>query len=338
MASMTDYLEEKAIQESATFTSVEETEEQLAHAVLESYIAMTAAFANVECMLEHATIAAFCKEAEIETPDIVQESAWDAIANVFSEIGEWFKGLLRGFIGLFTSAKLQKLIAKLKQVSGSAEIKMDTDVAMMAFFTDSMFTYLENFKKEVIDSPDDVNKKDLQTKVDSLEDLMDPENWKAGALKNTINSLAGATLLKSSETMTPDNKESITVTNLIEILEKINKFDIPKRGNDLLRSLKFDKTKYIEKDTDGNEKEGEPVDKDLVLLIKKYSRLLAKAYDKITAGLIKVTDKAYKDVEIEDKEQEKKDLAEAKEAKKSVKYNADDSSENRPTKSDAYFA
>lgn len=330
MASMTDYLEEKALQESATVTSVEETEEQLAQAVLESYIAMTAAFANAECMMEHATIAAFCKEAEIETPDIVQESAWDTIVNAMSDVVEWFKNLLKGFIGLFAASKITKLIAKLKQLSAAEEIKMDSDIAMMAFYTESMFDALELFNQKIIEEADDVKAEEVKNMITTMEQILDKDAWRNGALKNDETSLGSVRMKKIAKA------DHITISELIETLEKINKANIPGTGSALLKSLKFDKTKYTKTDAQGNATTD--VDKELVKDINKLARLIAKAYDKITSGLIKVTDIAYGKTEVVDKEQFKADEEAAKKDKNTVKYNSSGATDTRPRSSmDEYF-
>ena len=117
MASMTDYMQ-KVLQESAEVVAEpEKSEEELSAAILESYLSMSAAFATIENAFECASICAFCESAEIDKPTeatVVVESFWDSVKNVFETIIDWFKSVISGFIGLFTSAKLQKLIAKLK--------------------------------------------------------------------------------------------------------------------------------------------------------------------------------------------------------------------------------
>ena len=86
MASMTDFLQTDLIQESAVPTEPEKTDEELAMTIVESYLTMSAAFANVEKAFECASICAFCEAAEIEKPDnatVVVETFWDSVKNVF---------------------------------------------------------------------------------------------------------------------------------------------------------------------------------------------------------------------------------------------------------------
>ena len=126
----------------------------------------------------------------------------------------------------------------------------------------------------------------------------------------------------------------MTISKLITILEDINKFDIPKRGSALLKKMEFDKTKY--KATDANGEKTEDIDKELVRGVNKCARLIAKLYDKITKGLVSVSDKAYGKTEVKDKEAYDANLKEATDAHKKTKYNDEESGSKRPS-ADEYF-
>lgn len=320
MVSMTDFMQQKMIQESAVPTEPEKTEEELSAAVLESYLSMSAAIARVECLCEYAKITAFCESAEVVTPEMVtvqMESFADTMKNVFETIGEWFRSIIASFIGMFTTSKLQKLIAKLKQ-DPSITIKPDDEVALGLFGIETMFDMLENFRTVLTEK--ELPLDEAVRYREKAEALIAKDAWHNGLLKLD---------------KVPNNEISASV--LIETLETINKFDIPKKGNALLKSMKFDEKAYKKVDEEGNETD--KVDTERVTEIKKTARCIAKAYDMMVRGLVKVADKTFGKNPTKDEEQYKQDLEDAKKAHKDkVAYNKDEDSANRPsTVSEAYF-
>lgn len=342
MVSMTDFMQQKMIQESAMNETMK-TDEELSAAVLESYLLMTEAFSGLECACEYANIASFCESAEVPTPKEVSvylESFWDNVKDTFESVIEWFSGCIKGLMGAFASSKLQKLIAKLKQ-SGASDMtfKSDTDVWTMCYGTEVVIALLEQFRVTVIDEAP-ASKDAIAKFVDILEKAVNSDNWAKDVIKQNNAIFNHAISPALTEYLADKSKHvEIHTSTIIELLEKINKFDIPKRGKKLLEGLKFDAKAYKATDADGKEIEGE-VDKEMVRDIKKCARYLAKLYDRITRGLIKITEKAYKSVKVSDEEQFKTDTEAAKKVTKDrVKYNSDDSSESRPTvsSSDEYF-
>ena len=330
MASMTDYVEQQLMQESAQ-VEAEKSEEELSAAILESYLSMSAAFATIENAFECASICAFCESAEIDKPTeaaVIVESFWDSVKNVFETIIDWFKSVIQGFIGLFTSAKLQKLIAKLKTMDQQRTIGYDSNVAMMLFATEFIFLELENFKEICID------KIPTQSEVDDFADeiasIVAIKKWDKSAIEKFKNTEAGKDADITAEVVKENNDNELPVEVVLKALETINKINMPKRGSALLKSLKFDEKKYVENETDANGKE--KIDRTLVNSIKKISRDLAKCYDKITSGLVKLTEIAFHNEKVDEKSDSYKDaLKEAKEAHKNrVAYNKDEDSENRP--------
>lgn len=320
MVSMTDFMQQKMIQESAVPTEPEKTEEELSAAVLESYLSMSAAIARVECLCEYAKITAFCESAEVAAPEmatIQMESFADTMKNVFETIGEWFRSIIASFIGMFTTSKLQKLIAKLKQ-DPSITIKPDDEVALGLFGIETMFDMLENFRTVLTEK--ELPLDEAVRYREKAEALIAKDAWHNGLLKLD---------------KVPNNEISASV--LIETLETINKFDIPKKGNALLKSMKFDEKAYKKVDEEGNETD--KVDTERVTEIKKTARCIAKAYDMMVRGLVKVADKTFGKNPTKDEEQYKQDLEEAKKAHKDkVAYNKDEDSANRPsTMAEAYF-
>lgn len=323
MASMTDFVQSKLIQESANIET-EMTEDQVAAAVLESYLSMTAAFANANCICECANIAKFCESAEVEVPDNAtpyMESFWDGVVDLFEKIGEWFRTIIQGMVSLFTAGKIAKLIAKLKEKDGNEEIKLDSDIVAMAYGTKVIMDKLEEFKTKFIDEIPD--QKTVDEMLADLEKMNNKDYWSKGVLADSN------VALKNKSEVT-----SMTISKLITILEDINKFDIPKRGSALLKKMEFDKTKY--KATDANGEKTEDIDKELVRGVNKCARLIAKLYDKITKGLVNVSDKAYGKTEVKDKEAYDANLKEATDAHKKTKYNDEESGSKRPS-ADEYF-
>lgn len=323
MASMTDFVQSKLIQESANIET-EMTEDQVAAAILESYLSMTAAFANANCICECANIAKFCESAEVEVPDNAtpyMESFWDGVVDLFEKIGEWFRTIIQGMVSLFTAGKIAKLIAKLKEKDGNEEIKVDSDIAAMAFGTKVIMDELEEFKTKFIDEIPE--QKDVDELLEKLEKMNNKDYWSKGVLADSNVTLKDKSVLTS-----------MTISKLITILEDINKFNIPKRGSALLKGMEFDKTKYKAKDANGEKTED--IDKELIRGVNKCARLIAKLYDKITKGLVNVSDKAYGKTEVKDKEAYDANLKEATDAHKKTKYNDEESGSKRPS-ADEYF-
>ena len=332
MASMTDFLHTTLVQESAEVVP-EKTDEELSMAIIESYLTMTAAFANAERAFECASIVAFCEAAEIEKPDnatVVVETFWDSVKNVFETIIDWFRSIISGFIGLFTSAKLQKLIAKLES-RADLTFKLDSDIFTMLSATEMIFLMLEEFKTFVIDET--AKPEQIRNFREKLEKLAVAKNWSKGVIDDlglNDEEQKKITILGSED----KGLTEVAGSEIAEVLKKINKCDFPKRGSALLKSLKFDESKYKKTDADGNETE--EIDKDTISDIKKCARLLAKLYDKITTGLVKVSDFAFRNESNGDEKEYAENLEKAKKEHEEKKaYNADDSRENRLTNESA---
>lgn len=328
MASMTDYVEQQLMQESAQ-VEAEKSEDELSAAILESYLSMSAAFATIENAFECANICAFCESAEIDKPTeaaVIVESFWDSVKNVFETIIDWFKSVIQGFIGLFTASKLQKLIAKLETMDQQRTINYDSNVAMMLFATEFIFLELENFKEMCID------KVPTQSEVDDfaeeIANVVAIKKWDKTSVEKFKATEAGKQASITADVAVTSDEIPIQV--IIDVLKTINKINMPKRGSALLKSLKFDEKKYVSEDENNEGKE--KINRTLVNTIKKISRDLAKCYDKITAGLIKLTELAFHNEKVDEKSDSYKDaLKEAKAAHKDkVAYNKDEDSDNRP--------
>jgi hypothetical protein len=290
-----------------------------------------AASANVACVLECASIVEFCTANEIAVPSIIQESwadFWGAIKNFFKKIADWFKSLVKGTTAVFAKAKITELIAKLKTLDGNKVVKIDTNIGAMLFATEFIYLELENFKEKCIDNiPEQSTVDDL---IEELEKIVAVKKWDAATIATFRSPGTGTKLGSEVKGPTVNGNDEIEISDIIKALEEINRMNMPKRGSALLKSLKFDEKKYVE-DDDKNEGK-EKVNRELVNSIKKLSRLLAKGYDKITSGLVKVTEIAFHNEKVDEKSDAyKENLKEAQEARKNkVDYNKDEDSSNRP--------
>lgn len=330
MPSMTDFIQETMepeVDENLVQES-EVSEEEIATSIVESYMAMEATSAHLSCIVEFAGIASFCEANEIETPEVISTmmEAWtDTVKDFFANIIDWFAGIIRGIIAAFGRGKLNKLIAKLKQMKQDEKIKKSSDVALMAYHTETIMGYFEKFRADFINDSKFETKK-LTEFNEELTKLVDSKNWSKGVISGESEK---KDMKKAVEKH--DGDWDMTIGDLVAALEKINQFDMPRHGSALLKELKFDEKNYKEKGT-------ENVDKDKVRAIKLAARLLAKAYDKITQGLVKVSETAYGKTEVKNAEKFKTDVEAAAKNTNSVHYNSDEKAKSRPKNNfDKYF-
>ena len=104
--------------------------------------------------------------------------------------------------------------------------------------------------------------------------------------------------------------DSLTVGNVVKMLETLNKLNIPTTGEKILKAFKVDADKIDATftHTEGTGKGAHTVvDKDskqIQKIVKEAADSVAKMYDKIKQNMVKVTDLAYKDAEV-DKDKKK---------------------------------
>ena len=128
MLTMTDFIMEQELSLAPEPKMPEKTDEELAIEIVESFMNMSAAFSNLECILECVTIVDFCKENEIQIPEsasIVAESFLDKAKDVFASIYDWFRSIIAGLCNIFTKARCQQIIAKIKSYKMHGAICMD---------------------------------------------------------------------------------------------------------------------------------------------------------------------------------------------------------------------
>lgn len=345
MKTMTEFImeQEAPVTEELIGESFNENE------LVSQFMALQAASSNLDCMFEFATIANFCSENEITMPEsLVQEGFGDtlkaigkSIADWFKKIIEWFKGLIKGTASTFAKAKISDTIAKLEQydakdAAGNNNLtpELSAKVKYVAHAVEILWAFLVRFKECVIVSMEDVEKvgnasaegkqymhtmKYADEINAGLEKFSKSTTWidSAGKLKqDAFDSIVTALSNNGVHPFTPEFSDAddavIDVPTLIKFLKRINKFNIPKKGADLLKQLDAETKKFtnVEKSgttgtaakvtTTGDDKAN--LDKEMTAKIRKMANLLAKAYDEVTTKFASVTADATKDLKAENKE------------------------------------
>lgn len=336
MKRMSDFIMEQEIQ-----TTVEAEELFEESTLVSDYMNLCASAQMMECITEFATIAAFCEANEIAAPAVIQEGwadFWQGVKNFFSNIIAWFKTLVKGTIAAVTKASLPQLIGKLKTMAPDKEVK-NKKIVWMATASGFVFGMIKAFRnsvlKPVIDDPDVTNGADAKTynkvldKIDEfisdVKAINKEKNWKdSGIIKNLESKYLPGVSIK---TIVPDK---YTIGDLIEDLEKINKLDVPKTGKQLLKDIEFDEKKVKELATAQADNEGgkditagatykaddAKTNDKLVKKIKNAADELAKAYDKVTQGLLELTHTEFDDKEVKEELTDRADAAAAKAERK----------------------
>ena len=346
--------------------------------LVSQFMALQAASANMSCILEFATIAEFCNENEIKMPEsLVQEGFADVmdkiftgIANFFQKIVDWFKGLVKGASATFSKAKIAELIAKLKTANfeGGKQAVLSAEISDKIRYVNAtykiLWDFFVSFKNNLRDFADAAtagdeakdNETDLFEGIESyIADLKlfgTESKWYRSA-DGTVNVDAFKSITNKAEFNTAagldadgKNGQQVSIAAAIKILENINKYDIPKQSNQLLKEIDAADKKFmaiekvkvgtkkvkveVDDEKGGTKEEEREVDdirnrytNDATLVrqfktnIDKCAKLLATAYEKVTDKLTTVYAKALKDIETpNDKEGKEKYSKELEDAKK----------------------
>lgn len=318
--------------------------------LVSQFMALQAASANLDCMFEYATIANFCEANELTMPEkLVQEGFVDtlksigkSIADWFKKIIEWFKGLIKGTASTFAKAKISDTIAKLEQydakdAAGNNNLtpELSAKVKYVAHAVEILWAFLVRFKECVVVSMEDVEKianasaegkqymytmKFADEINTALEKFSKSTTWidSAGKLKqDAFDSIVVALTNNNPSSFTSefsdDDDAIVDVPTLIKFLKRINKFNIPKKGNELLKQLDADTKKFtnitrggttgnVAEVTKPNNPNRDELNKEMTAKIRKMANLLAKAYDEVTTKFASVTADATKDLKAENKE------------------------------------
>lgn len=270
MKSMTDFIMEQEM------PSVEE-EVFNESALVSQFMAVQAAAAEMNCIYEYASIVTFCESNDIEIPEmLVQEGFKDTlntiltgISNFFKKIADWFKSLVKGTVATFSASKLNEIIAKLKTYPEDTELK-DEKIIAPAIIYIHIVAALEAYREVVIhpiaegaevDTSIDEQKKAAEfiENIDKfradLEKLKDNSQWKTAS--GEFNSKFSFDVLNkyidpaTADISTPtSSRGTLTYGWLINVLETVNRLDIPKQGSKILDELGVDVKKFTK-----NEKE-----------------------------------------------------------------------------------
>lgn len=357
MKTMTEFImEQEAPTEELLCESFNENE------LVSQFMALQAASANLDCMFEYATIANFCEANELTMPEkLVQEGFVDSlksigksIADWFKRVIEWFKGIIKGTSTAFAKAKITETIAKFRQYNSADGTKnlsqeMSTKVKYVTYAVEVLWGFLVKFKEvlsasmenlsiagrtleqadqeyqRVMADADDIN--------EALKKFTKTTNWidSNGVIKNE----AFTTIAAAADVTTPEvdrNSDTLNAETVIKYLQRVNKYNIPSKGNELLKQLGALDTKFVEvhKDATGNNVEStlkndpnfEAASKEMTKKIKEMANHLAKAYDEVTKKFADISATAAKDIEVTDKTEY--DKAVKKESEESKKKDADD--------------
>lgn len=117
MLTMTDFIMEQELSLAPEPKMPEKTDEELAVEIVESFMNMSAAFSNVECMFECAKIAEFCKEYDIQIPDsarMITEGFVGKIIDIIATVIDWIRGLIAGFVIFLQKLDFVQLLQRLK--------------------------------------------------------------------------------------------------------------------------------------------------------------------------------------------------------------------------------
>lgn len=342
--------------------------------LVSQFMALQAASANMSCILEFATIAEFCNENEIKMPEsLVQEGFADVmdkiftgIANFFQKIVDWFKGLIKGASATFSKAKIAELIAKLKTANfdGGKQAVLSAEISDKIRYVNAtykiLWDFFVTFKNTLKDFADAATEGDLATKAET--DLFEGIESYIADLKifgteskwyrsdGTVNADVFKSITNKADFNTAagldadgKNGQQVSIAAAIKILENINKYDIPKQSNQLLKEIDATDKKFMAiervkgtQEVDEVDDKGNPtgnkktVDvtearykndatamRQFKTNIDKCAKLLATAYEKVTDKLTTVYTKALKDIETpNDKEGKEKYSKELEDAKK----------------------
>ena len=355
MKTMTEFImEQEAPTEELLCESFNENE------LVSQFMALQAASANLDCMFEYATIANFCEANELTMPEkLVQEGFVDSlksigksIADWFKRVIEWFKGIIKGTSTAFAKAKITETIAKFKQYNsadGSKNLsqEMSTKVKYVTYAVEVLWGFLVKFKEVLSASMENLSiagraleqadqeyqrvMVDADEINEALKKFTKTTNWidSNGVIKNE----AFTTIAAAADVSTPEvdtTHDTLSVDTVIKYLQRVNKYNIPSKGNELLKQLDALDTKFVEVHRNGANVETtlkadanfETASKEMTKKIKDMANHLAKAYDEVTKKFADIAATAAKDIEVTDKTAY--DKAVKKESEESKKKDADD--------------
>lgn len=294
MKTMSDFIMEQEVNTAAVDNDLE---------IMEGFMKLQAIGAVAECYCEHAAISGFATEAGLnvfsESAGDIVNKAWEGTKKFFTTIWEWLKSVVNGIIRFFTKSSVDRLIVKLRELSDKGKINTKaqgeedvylevlTGITPAALDVDGIFKLVNDFSEVIKKGSEGATAEVIKGFISQAEDFLK---------KDTV-----------KEKYKRDDTQSALLDDVLDVLERMSKADIPSKGRKLLKKLDFDKSNYKKGGT-GDDKD--KVDKDLVKSIKKAANLVAKAYDTYVDNTVKLVNKVLK------KNIDKPDIAELNKQRK----------------------
>ena len=320
---MTDFIMEQELSLAPEPKIPEKTDEELAVEIVESFMNMSAAFSNIECMFEYAKIAEFCKDNKLQMPiSIVTEGfkefaakAVDVIATVF----EWIRTFIASLSNFFTKIRLKRLIAKIetidwngmdKNVKAKLEKSLISASLLGGIVTVALFGFLkvlENLKALCTDDygkttiSKDLLRPAIAMLADGLSTLTNPFN--------IIESIKNANTVKQrlldffnyiKMSIPPDYQKIFDIFDVIKNIGTEISSGVNLAKNIVVPILKvmlaanvpvivhnaslFLISAGFDKNAIDELKAKDILDNETVLSIRKCTRILARTYDLVTTG------------------------------------------------------
>lgn len=245
--------------------------------VLESFMKLQAVGAVAECYCEHAAIAAFCEDAEIESiftesdASILKKAGASFLAWIMHAY-EWLKAIVKGIISFFTTKKIDRVIEGLEKSKREGITSLDIGNARWYLDPEDIYVKIEKFKDIIDKISEAANSAAVKTKIDALSKELE-EYIKEGK-KNARGDWGDSSAKTSSD-----------IDAVIADLRTIQGRGPAKSGKALLKKLGYTPKEAKTADNPA-------VEKDTNKAIKKLAGQLAKAYDKYCGATVKLVEKA----------------------------------------------
>ena len=337
---MTDFIMEQELSLAPEPQLPEKTDEELSVEIVESFMNMSAAFSNAECIFECVKIAEFCREYDIQIPETAKIITEDfkefaaKVGDVIATVIDWIRSLISGLCNIFTKARLRAVIAKIKNINWAKVDVATADTVRESMFQVALiggitFAAVEVFSyiiDAIVNADNPQHAKLVEHKTEDIAQFFQtlaailsimtkPSNiitytrnankcadqflgliqaslgnaeaegvsWKITKILMNISKIAKELSNVKEEDLVKKTylfDTCATYSNgIISILTLMIEIDIPHSGAGILKSLNFDKTKIEELKSKGT------IDDKAVLAIRKCARILAKAYDRVSAGV-----------------------------------------------------
>lgn len=310
MLTMSDYIESQ-IQEQAELIPQDQ--------IMTQFMSMHLAASNILKICEYQTIQEFCVSEGIRIPSIIQEGEiMDAISAFFDNLVDWFMGIVRSIVGMFSAIKLGKCISALEKLNKNGNVVMSHGVCLGVHVFECALTVIDSFAEVLnrieLNGELKTNRADIIKDLELIEEgygplkayLIKSKNGKQKSDGFYVSDYDEKTKTWSEVQVTANVKPNefagkFSCDLVIEELKKIHNLDIPKSGRGILKKMKFNKDKVV--GSDGKK------DKEVIQLIRKAANSIASLYDGIYVDTIKLVEKfaADNDIKLSDVSEYKKE-------------------------------